>query len=157
MFLSYELLLRVLNRRCSTIGCILQYSIFEHDSTRATERNGKDTGPVLRLVWHGFSVHFCMLSRSQWPRGLRRRSAVARLLRLWVRIRQRTWMVFCCKCCVLSGRGSATGWSLIQRSPTDWHVVVSDLETLWMRRPWPTGGCSATSNCMLKALLISSL
>jgi hypothetical protein len=34
-------------------------------------------------------------SRSQWPRGLRRRSVAARLLRLWVRI----------GCCVLSGRG----------------------------------------------------
>ena len=46
--------------------------------------------------------------RSQWPRGLRRRSAAARLLRLWVRI------VVCCQVEV-----SATGWSLVQRSPTD--------------------------------------
>jgi len=22
-----------------------------------------------------------------------------------------------------------------------WRVVVCDLETSWMRRPWPTGGC----------------
>ena len=28
----------------------------------------------------------CILCRSQWPRGLRRRSAAARRLRLWVRI-----------------------------------------------------------------------
>ena len=27
-----------------------------------------------------------IIRRSQWPRGLRRRSAAARLLRLWVRI-----------------------------------------------------------------------
>ena len=40
--------------------------------------------------------------RSQWPRGLRRRSAAARLLRLWVRIPPRAWMFVCC---VLSGRG----------------------------------------------------
>jgi len=35
---------------------------------------------------------------------------------------------------------SATSRSLLQRSHTDWCVVVCDLETLWMRRPWPTGG-----------------
>jgi hypothetical protein len=43
--------------------------------------------------------------RSQWPRGLRRRSVVARLLRFWVRIPPVTWMSFCCECCVLSGIG----------------------------------------------------
>jgi hypothetical protein len=31
-----------------------------------------------------------VVSQSQWPRGLRRRSAAARLLRLWVRIPQWT-------------------------------------------------------------------
>ena len=30
----------MLNRRCSTIGCILQYSNFEHDHTYATELTG---------------------------------------------------------------------------------------------------------------------
>ena len=44
----------------------------------------------------------CLTSRSQWPRGLRRRSAAARLLRSWVRIPPRAWMFVCC---VLSGRG----------------------------------------------------
>ena len=28
-------------------------------------------------------------------------------------------------------------------SPTDYRVFVCDLETFWMRRPWPTGGCRA--------------
>ena len=40
------------------------------------------------------------IRRSQWPRGLRRRSAAARLLRLWVRIPPEAWMfiviVLCC-------------------------------------------------------------
>jgi len=40
------------------------------------------------------------LSRSQWPRGLRRRSRAARLLKLWVRIPPGGMSV----CCVLSGR-----------------------------------------------------
>jgi len=43
--------------------------------------------------------------RSQWPRGLGRRSTVARLLILCVRISPGTFMSACCECCVLSGRG----------------------------------------------------
>jgi hypothetical protein len=35
---------------------------------------------------------------------------------------------------------SVTSWSLVQRSPTDCDALC-DLETSWMRRPCPTGGC----------------
>ena len=35
--------------------------------------------------------------------ALRRRSAAARLLRLWVRFPPGAWMFVCCECCVLSG------------------------------------------------------
>ena len=35
---------------------------------------------------------YILKSRSQWPRGLRRKSAAARLLRLWVRIPPGAWM-----------------------------------------------------------------
>jgi hypothetical protein len=42
--------------------------------------------------------------RSQWPRGLKRRSAAARLLGLWVRIPRGAWTFVCCKCYVLSDR-----------------------------------------------------
>ena len=38
---------------------------------------------------------------------------------------------------------SATSWSLVQRSPTHCGASQCDLETSWMRRPWPTGGCHA--------------
>ena len=41
------------------------------------------------------------VSRSQWPRGLRRRSTAARLLGLWVRIPPGAWMFVCCECSVL--------------------------------------------------------
>jgi hypothetical protein len=41
---------------------------------------------------------------------------------------------------------SATSWSLVQRSPTDCDAVVCDLETSWMRRTWPPGGCRARTN-----------
>jgi len=46
---------------------------------------------------------------SQWPRGLRRRSASARLLGLRVRIPPVTWIFVTCECCVLSGRGFCVG------------------------------------------------
>ena len=70
---------------------------------------------------------FC--SRSQWLRGLRRRSAAARLLESWVRIKPGAWMLVCCECCVLSGRGLC--YELITRPEESyrlWCVVVCDLE-----------------------------
>ena len=72
----------------------------------------------------------CVYSRSQWPRGLRRRFAAARLLRLWVRIPPGAWMFVCCECCVLSGRGLCDG--LITRPEESyllWCVVVCEEAT----------------------------
>ena len=83
--------------------------------------------------------------RSQWPPGLRRRSTVARLLRSWVRIPPEAWMSVCCECCVLLGRGLCD--EMITRPEESyrlWCVVVCDLETSTMRRPWPALGRSAT-------------
>jgi hypothetical protein len=54
-------------------------------------------------------------------------------------------MDVCCECYVLSGRGLYD--ELITRPEESyrlWCVVVCDLETSKMWRPWPTGGCSAT-------------
>jgi hypothetical protein len=59
-----------------------------------------------------------------------RRSAVARLLKLWVRIPSGAWMSVCCERCVLSGRCLCD--ELITRSEESyrlWCVVVCDLET----------------------------
>jgi len=50
-------------------------------------------------------------------------------------------MDVCCECSVLSGRGLCD--ELITRpekSYRPWSVVVCDLETSWMRTPWPTEG-----------------
>jgi hypothetical protein len=80
--------------------------------------------------------------RSQWPRVLRRRSAAARLLRLWVRIPPGVWTFVCCECCVLSGRGLCD--ELTPRPEESYRlccVVECDLENSWMRGPWSTGGC----------------
>ena len=96
-------------------------------------------------------IHFSC--RSQWPRGLRRRSAAARLLRLWVRIPPGAWKFVCCECCVLSGRGLCD--ELIT-SPEEsyrlWCVVVCDLETSRIRRPWPALGRSATAKKKKKVI-----
>jgi len=90
----------------------------------------------------------CTNCRFQWPRCLRRRSTAVRLLRSWVRIPPGGWMFVCRECCVLSGRGLCD--ELIT-SPEEsyrlWCVVVCDLETSWMRKPWPTGGCLAKKKC----------
>ena len=92
-----------------------------------------------------FSVKFCIggmvlfvatsessqeKSRSQWPRGLRRRSTAVRLLGLWVRIPPGAWMYVCCECLVLSGRSLCD--ELITRPEESyrlWCVVVCDPET----------------------------
>jgi hypothetical protein len=71
-----------------------------------------------------------VMFRSQGPRGLRRTSAAARLLRLRVRIPPGAWMFVFCDCCVLSGRGLCDG--LITRPEESyrmWCVVMCDLET----------------------------
>jgi hypothetical protein len=83
---------------------------------------------------------YCYLCRYQWSRDLRCRSAVVRLLGLRVRIPRRAWMSVCCECCVFSGRDLCD--SLVaspQQSYRLWCVVVCELETSRMRRPWPTG------------------
>jgi hypothetical protein len=64
-----------------------------------------------------FGQYLCVC-RSQWPRGVRPGFAAARLLGLRVRIPQgygclSLVSVVCCQVEV-----SATGWSLVQRSPT---------------------------------------
>ena len=47
--------------------------------------------------------------------------------------------VLCCQVEV-----SATGRSLVQRSPTDCGVSEGDAETSMVRRSWPQWGCCAT-------------
>jgi hypothetical protein len=63
--------------------------------------------------------------RSQWPRGLRRRYAVERLLESWVRTPPRAWMSVSCECLCCQVEVSVTGRSLVPRSPTDCGVCLS--------------------------------
>ena len=92
---------------------------------------------LLFLVWE-ISLDYPLDGRSQWPRGLRRRSSAARLLKLWVRFPPGAWMFVCCECCVLSGRGLCDG--LITRPRESyrlWRVFVCDQETskTWRLKP----------------------
>jgi hypothetical protein len=65
---------------------------------------------------------------SQWPRCLRRRTAAACLLRLWVRIPPGSWIFFSCECLVLSGRSLYDELiTLPEESYQLWCVVVCDL------------------------------
>ena len=82
------------------------------------------------------SCNITSLSRSRWPRGLRRRSAAARQLKLWVRIPPGAWVFVCCDCCVLSGRGLCDGLiTLPEEAYRLWCVVVCDEDTSRTRRP----------------------
>ena len=78
------------------------------------------------LIIGNFKDLLCSECRSQWPRGLRRRSTAVRLLRSWVRIPPGAWMLVCC---VLSGRGLCD--ELITRPEESYRLwcVVCDLET----------------------------
>jgi hypothetical protein len=88
---------------------------------------------------------YCLFLLTYWPRGLRRRSVAARLLRSWVRTPLGAWIFVCCDCCVLSVRGLCD--ELITRSKESyrlWRVVVCDLEISKMSRPWTALGRSVT-------------
>jgi hypothetical protein len=75
---------------------------------------------------------------SQWPCGLRRRSAAAFLLRLLVRIPPGAWMFICCKCCVLLGRSLCDELFTRPEEPYRlWCEVMCGLKTSRMRRPCP--------------------
>jgi hypothetical protein len=84
------------------------------------------------------------MSQSRWPRGLRHSSVATGLLRLWVWISPGAWMFIWCDCCVLSGRDLCNKpITHPEESYQLWCVVVCDLETSWMRRPWSHWGGGA--------------
>jgi hypothetical protein len=56
------------------------------------------------------------------PRGLRRGPSVEDLLGSWVRIPPAAWMFVSCECLCCQVHVSATGRSLVQRSPTECGV-----------------------------------
>ena len=77
------------------------------------------------------------MNRSKYPRGLRRRSAATRLLRLWVRIPPGAWMSLMSDVCQVDG--------LITRPEESYRLwcAVFDQETSRMGRAWPALGRNA--------------
>jgi hypothetical protein len=78
--------------------------------------------------------------RLQWPRRLRGKTAVARLLGFWVGIPPRS-IDDCCEYCGLSGRDLCM--EMITRPEESYLVGVFeyDRETSTVKTPWPNGGC----------------
>jgi hypothetical protein len=103
----------------------------------------KHIPPQSFLLW--FFRLEAIVNLSQWPRGRRRRSAAARLLKSSVRIPPGAWLWVCCECCVLSGRGLCDEpITRPEESYRLWCVVVCAQETSGMRRSWPAWGLSST-------------
>ena len=98
-------------------------------------------GHLFVVPKEGFTKGYAKECRSQWPRGLSRRSAAARR-DCGFESHREAWMSVCCECCVLPGRGLCDRRiTRPEESYRLWCVVECDLETSWMRKPWPTGGC----------------
>jgi hypothetical protein len=140
---------------------------------------------VNRCMLHGryyspsvTNIHFKLhppllwICRSQWPRGLSRQSAASRLLRSWLCVSPGAWMSVCCECFVLSHIGLCDELiSRLEESYRLWCVIVYDLETARIGKPWPALGRSskdwlktrsmstdtnnATSRCVSPAILFS--
>jgi hypothetical protein len=92
-------------------------------------------------IQYDFSVDMGDPCQSQWPGGLRRGSAVTGFLGLRVRILRGAWMSVSSECCFFSGRGVCeSGWSLVQKSPTECGVSECDRETVIIRGTWPNRG-----------------
>ena len=81
-------------------------------------------------------------TRIETQSALRWGSAAAHMLRLRVRIRLGIWMIVSCDYCVMSGRGLSVG--PITRLEDFYRprcVIMRDLRTSRMRRPWSALVC----------------
>jgi hypothetical protein len=109
---------------CQLTALIIKLLLLHPNVPYTCKSHYNRLGPYSPLImttpsrFTGVNLPFC---RSQWPRGLRRGCASARLLGLWVRIPLGASVlnVVCCKVEV-----SASGWSLVQRSHTECGVSV---------------------------------
>jgi hypothetical protein len=152
LFMSNSSSNRTLWFRATKMICFYTFvsSLFEPSS------NMQQFECISCLTSYVFSVNtlriLSQVCRSQWPRGRRRRSAAARLLRLWVRIPTGAWILSVVSVVCLSGRRLCDGLIIRpEESYRLWSVVVCELDTSWIRRPWPTGvGGGAEWGCCVK-------
>ena len=138
VFISNLTALTPNDSQSSVFSSLTVRQLWSEKSRTLTDWN-KTPCELTASVWFGGPKR--LICRSQWPRGLRRGSSAARLLRLWVRIPPGAWMFVCCESYVLSGRGLCDG--LITRPEESyrlWRVVVCDQETSKTRRLKPATG-----------------
>jgi hypothetical protein len=102
-------------------------------------------GTVTVHVYTHTHIYIYTLCPSQWLHVVRRRYAATRL-RMWVCIPLGACILsfICCECCVLSRRGFCNKLITNPESYQLWCVIVCDLETSRMSRPWPALGHSST-------------
>jgi len=140
--IHYKVPILLLHLLCSLVFLRLAYELlpalhkyfpipFSHPHISTMGHNIRG-GRIRKL--NKLHVIFIIVSPSEWPRGLRRGSADARLLGLRVRIPPEAWMSVCVSvtCCHVEVR--AWGWSLVQTRPTlcVWvclSVVVNSLQS----------------------------
>ena len=136
----------------SISACVKQvfYSYFAINVENTSKWLGASQFPKNQKIYLCYYIYiyiYIYIGRSQWPCGLRGGSTAAHMLGLWFRIPRGAWKSACVECCVLSCRGLCDG--LITRPEEAYPlfcVVVCDLETSWMRRPWPVLGRSPTGD-----------
>jgi len=103
---------------------------------------------IMFTIYYYYYYHYHYYHLSQWPRGLRRRSAAARLLGLRVRIPPWTCLTVVSVVC-FKVEVSASGWSHVQRSPTEYGVPEYDRESSIIRRSCPLGGLTKHEKILL--------
>ena len=127
--------------------------IFTQRSAHASQRHlclqRVRGSPTVDLKGDAYSAYSYFVPRmqdrlpSQWPRGLRRRSTAARLLRLWVRIPLGHGSVVSVVCSQVEV--SATDWSIVQRSPTDCGASLCVI-----KKPRTRGDYSPLEGCKIQ-------
>ena len=133
----------------NNISSVYCYYLSDTQKANATGKKGFSVWSRHHVFFFSRTIQIALkayiyICQSQWPRGLRRGSAATRPLRSWGRIPPGAWIFVCCECCVLSGRGLCN--ELITRPEESYRmrcIDLCDLETSWMRRPWPAGSYRA--------------
>jgi hypothetical protein len=130
---------RILQRRVlwNSTSLVIYMSTSSLTFTSQTDQKKIDELRNLYSSSNWVKIIKSLLSRSQCPRSLRCGSAAARLLGLRVQIPPgQECLCECCVCCQVEV--PASGWSLVQRSPTECDVPKCDREASIMWRHWPT-------------------
>jgi hypothetical protein len=104
---------------------------------------------IFYLIIYWICLKLQVICRSQWPRGLRRRSTAACLLRMWVRIPSLHGCLSVVSDACVQVEVSATSWSLVQRSPTEsvrrcvwsWNLVYEEALAQWGAFALKTNKC----------------